>query len=442
MDNLSEFKNINEVVNKWEEVLDFPGLSPISDQRKRQATAVMLENQVKDSLDSRSMIFEADIPNVSNDLTGSNSNLARFDPILISLVRRAAPMMIAFDVCGVQPMSGPTGLVFSLKSGYANTTAGYTGEALFNEANTGYSGNKASNVESLAGGVYTANSTSNDHIITGIGTSTLLGETDDNWPQMGFKLEKTQVTAKTRRLKADFTIELAQDLKAINNLDAEQELSNILSTEIMFEQNREIIRTIYNVAKPGGTGNTGVVNIAVDGGDITSRYFGEAWRGLKFLIDRDAIAIQKDTRRGRGNFIICDAETASALSNIGILDYSIVSKQAALSNSPDETTSTFVGMLGNMKVFVDPYVNIGQNFYVVGYKGNSPYDAGLFYCPYVGLQMFKVTNPYTFEPSIGFKTRYGILEHPFSGSSYVNTPVADGSHQNIYYRVALVNNLI
>jgi hypothetical protein len=442
MDNLSEFKNINEVVSKWEKVLDFDGLAPITDQRKRQATAIMLENQVKDSQDSRSMIFEADIPNISNDLQGSNSNLARFDPILISLVRRSAPMMIAFDVCGVQPMSGPTGLVFSLKSGYANTTAGFTGEALFNEANTAYSGDKNSSVESLSGGAYTANTTANDHIITGVGTSTILGETDDNWPQMGFKLEKTQVTAKTRRLKADFTVELAQDLKAINNLDAEQELSNILSTEIMFEQNREVIRNIYNVAKAGGTANTGAVNLAVDGGDITSRYFAEAWRGLKFLIDRDAIKIQKDTRRGRGNFVICDAETASALANIGILDYSLVSKQAALSNEPDETTSTFVGMLGNMKVFVDPYIDLGKSFYVVGYKGNSPYDAGMFFCPYVGLQMFKVTNPYTFEPSIGFKTRYGMLEHPFSGSSYLSSPSADGAHQNAYYRVSLVNNLI
>ena len=442
MDNLREFTNINEVVNKWEKVLDFPGLAPISDPRKRQATAVMLENQVKDSQDSRSMIFEtASIPNVSNDLQGSNSNLSRFDPILISLVRRAAPMMIAFDVCGVQPMSGPTGLVFSLKSGYANTSAGYTSEALFNEADSGYSGNKAG-VQSLANGVYTANSTANAQIISGIGTSTLLGETDDSWPQMGFKLEKSQVTATTRRLKADFTIELAQDLKAINNLDAEQELSNILSTEIMFEQNREIIRTIYNVAKPGGTTNTGAVNITVATGDLYSRYFAESWRALKFLIDRDSIAIQKDTRRGRGNFVICDAETASALSNVGILDYSIVSKQAALSNSPDETTSTFVGMLGNMKVFVDPYVNIGKSFYVVGYKGNSPYDAGLFYCPYVGLQMFKVTNPNTFEPSIGFKTRYGILEHPFSGSGYVSSPSANASHQNVYYRVALITGLV
>lgn len=433
---------LKQIVEKWSPVLDYADAGKITDSYRRQVTALLLENQVQDSQKQNQMVLsEADIPNVSNDLSGSSSNLARFDPILISLIRRAAPMMIAFDVCGVQPMTGPTGLIFAIKSGYANTTSGYTEEALFNEALTGYSGD-GSTQGSLSDGPYTANTTANAHIATGIGTTTLLGETDDAWPQMGFSLTKTTVDVKTRRLKADYTIELAQDLKAVNNLDAEQELSNILSTEILFEMNREIIRTIYNIAKPGGTSNTGSVNIANSAGDINGRYFAEQWRGLRFLIERDAIKIQKDTRRGKGNFLITDAETAAALAMIGILDYSLVSKDAALGNMPDETTSTYVGNMGKMKVFVDPYINVGQNFYVVGYKGNSPYDAGLFYAPYVPLQKMSVTNPYTFQPSIGFKTRYGIKEHPFSGSTYVDGPSANGAHKNVYYRVSTINNLV
>lgn len=432
---------LKQIVEKWAPVLDYSDAGKITDSYKRQVTALLLENQVQDSQKQNQMVLnEADIPNVSNDLSGSSSNLARFDPILISLIRRAAPMMIAFDVCGVQPMTGPTGLIFAIKSGYANTTSGFTGEALFNEALTGYSGDESTQ-GSLANGPYTANTTANAHIVTGIGTTTLLGETDDSWPQMGFSLTKTTVDVKTRRLKADYTLELAQDLKAVNNLDAEQELSNILSTEILFEMNREIIRTIYNIAKPGGTANTGVVNIATSTGDINGRYFAEQWRGLRFLIERDAIKIQKDTRRGKGNFLITDAETAAALAMIGILDYSLISKDAALSNMPDETTSTYVGNMGKMKVFVDPYINVGQNFYVVGYRGNSPYDAGLFYAPYVPLQKLQVTNPYTFQPSIGFRTRYGIKEHPFSGSSYTDAPSAAAAHKNVYYRVSTISNL-
>ena len=275
---------------------------------------------------------------------------------------------------------------------------------------------------------------------------------------MGFSLEKHQVTAKTRRLKADYTVELAQDLKKVNNLDAEQELANILSTEIVFEQNREIIRTIYNIAKLGGTTNTGVVNIDSTGGDINGRYFAEQWRGLRFLIERDAIKIQKDTRRGKGNVLIVDAETAAALAMIGVLDYSLISKDAALSAMPDETTSTFVGNIGKMKVFVDPYIDLGKNFYISGYKGTSPYDAGLFYCPYLPLQKFQVTNPYTFQPSIGFKTRYAISESPFAydaaniGSpdgqygidqaTFTVSPILANAHKNKFFRVSLIQGLI
>jgi hypothetical protein len=439
---------VQQITEKWEPVLNYDGIAPITDSHKRAVTAMLFENMAQDAAEQKqSALMEADIPNVSGDLTGSSSNLARFDPILISLIRRAAPMMIAFDVAGVQPMTGPTGLIFALRSGYANTTSGFTGEALFNEAQTGYSGDGVTQ-GSLSGASPFVNTSS--VLTTGIGTSTLLGETDSAWPQMGFALEKHQVSAKTRRLKADYTIELAQDLKKVNNIDAEQELANILSTEIVFEQNREIIRTIYNIAIPGGTGNTGVVDIDTTSGDINGRYFAEQWRGLRFLIEKDAIKIQKDTRRGKGNVLIVDAETAAALAMIGVLDYSLISKEAALSAMPDETTSTFVGNIGKIKVFVDPYIDLGQNFYIVGYKGTSPYDAGLFYCPYLPLQKFQVTNPYTFQPSIGFKTRYGLTESPFaydygtasSQNTWTSTENADYAHKNKYFRVSLISNLV
>lgn len=441
-------KNLKSIIEKWEPVLDYKGEAPITDSHKRASTAIMLENMAQDAAEqSQQYLMEADIPNVSGDLQGSNSNLARFDPILISLVRRAAPMMIAFDVAGVQPMTGPTGLVFALRSAYANTTAGYVDEALFNEANTAYSGNKSSSVEGL-GGVYTANSTVNDHIVTGIGTTTILGEEDDAWPQMGFSLEKHIADVKTRRLKADYTIELQQDLKKVNNLDAEQELTNILSTEIVFEMNREVIRTMYNIAKPGGTSNTGLVNIETTTGDINGRYFAEQWRGLRFLIEKDLIKIQKDTRRGKGNVLIVDAETAAALAMINVLDYSLINKSAGLSDMPDETTSTYVGSLGKTKVFVDPYVDLGSNFYLAGYKGNSPYDAGLFYLPYIPLQKYQVTNPFSMQPSIGFKTRYGITENPFAydkgTTMYTNTAsgyTVDLAHRNKYFRVSKIAGL-
>lgn len=441
-------KNLKSIIEKWEPVLDYKGSTPITDSYKRSAVAVMLENMAQESASaSEQALMEADIPNVSGDLQGSNSNIDRFDPILISLIRRAAPMMIAFDVAGVQPMTGPTGLVFALRSAYANTTAGYVEEALFNEANTSYSGDKNASVEGLGDGAYTANSSVNDHIVTGIGTTTILGETDDAWPQMGFSLEKHSVEAKTRRLKADYTVELQQDLKKVNNLDAEQELTNILSTEIVFEMNREMIRTMYNVAIPGGTTGTGLVNLDTSTGDVDGRYFGEQWRGLRFMIERDANRIMKDTRRGRGNVLVVDADTATALHMINVLDYSgVINKSAGLSDMPDESQSTYVGNIGKMKVFVDPYVEIGDNFYLVGYKGGSPYDAGLIYAPYVGLTRFNVTNYQTMQPIVGFKTRYGITENPFAyekgGTMYTSARTADTAHRNKYFRVSKITNLM
>ncbi len=365
-----------QIVEKWAPILDHPSFDKISDPYRRAVTARLLENQEAASQSKTpGMVFEtADIPNVSNDLTGVSNSLDKYDPVLVSLVRRAMPKVIAYDICGVQPMTGPTGLIFSMKSTYASSTVPNVSEALFNEANTSYSGTGTH--EPFAGGnpATGANTSPLDAFTSGLGLSTSGGELDDAWNQMGFEIAKTTVGVKTRNLKADYTTELAQDLKAVHNLDAESELANILSTEILNEINREVVRNIYSIAKPGGTSENGVVDLAVSTGDINGRYFAEQWRGLQFMIDRDAIRIAKATRRGKGNFIIVDAETASAMASQKILDYAgIVGDGAGLSEIPDETVGTFAGTIGGkLKVYIDPFVDIAQNFYVVGYKGNSP----------------------------------------------------------------------
>ncbi len=436
-----------QLIKKWSPVLEHKSLNPIRDAHIKSVTATILETTEK-VLNNQGMIFEGNV--AGDSLTGNQTSgglgdnagqsLSNFTPILISLIRRSIPQLIAFDTVGVQPLTMPTGLIFALRSGYANTTSSFTKEALFNEANTAWSGtHTGSTGQSILPG--TSNNALADFDI-GLGISTSVGEADSNWPQMGFTIEKTAVDVQTRRLKADYTLELAQDLKAVHNLDAESELSNILSQEILGEINREVTRLIYTVAKPGGKNNTGAVNLTVSNGDVNGRFFGEQWRGLQFLIERDAIAIAKDTRRGKGNYIIVDAETASALALAGVLDYSsLISPKAQLGSVPDETTSTYAGSLGGrLKVFIDPYVNLGKNFYAVGYKGTSPYDAGIFYCPYVPLQLVRAQNPNTFQPSIGFKTRYGITEHPFAGSTFSRTRT--GAHQNKYFRISVINNLI
>lgn len=437
------------LVQKWAPILDHPSLDPITDPYRRVVTATVLENQEKASMEDNGLIFETTsgiIPNTSQDLNGpSNGNIARYDPVLISLIRRSLPQLIAYDVCGVQAMTGPVGLIFAMKSGYANTSNSFTSEALFNEANSKYSGtggtqaalnNPASSANTLAGLAA---------IDAGLGLTTFAGETNDAWPQMGFEIVKSIVGVRSRQLKADYSVELSQDLKAVHNLDAESELSNILSHEILNEINREITRLIYSIAKPGGTNSTGSVNLSISGGDINGRYFAEQWRGLQFLIEKDATYIAKETRRGKGNFIITNSEVASALAMIGVLDYGIVSKDASLAVLPDETKSTYVGTLGGrLKVYVDPFVDLGSNFYTVGYKGSSPYDAGLFYCPYIPLQFTKATHPLTFQPTIGFRTRYGLKEHPFSGSTFVDdntTRTNANSHKNVFYRISAVNHL-
>jgi len=423
-----------QLTKKWEPVLNHDGLGQISDKYKRAVTAVVLENQERALREERTALFETPANNIAG--TGA-SDIDRYDPILISLVRRALPNLMAYDVAGVQPMTGPTGLIFAMKSAYT-TQAGT--EALFNEADTDFSGTGTHAGSNPVDGSYT----------TGTGVATVdaeqLGEsggTDFN--QMAFSIEKTTVTAKTRALKAEYTVELAQDLKAIHGLDAEGELSNILSQEILAEINREVIRTIYKVAKTGAasTATAGTFDLDVDS---NGRWSVERFKGLLFNIERDANVIAQDTRRGKGNFIICSSDVAAALAMAGMLDTG-----GALNGSPtlqvDDTGNTFVGTLnGRYKVFVDPYsANTGaaSQFYVVGYKGANAYDAGIFYCPYVPLQMVRAIDPNTFQPKIGFKTRYGMIANPFVTQSNGTT---DGdtftSNRNQYYRRVKVTNLM
>jgi hypothetical protein len=423
-----------QLTKKWEPVLNHDGLGQISDKYKRAVTAVVLENQEKALREERTALFETPANNIAG--TGA-SDIDRYDPILISLVRRALPNLMAYDVAGVQPMTGPTGLIFAMKSKYS-TQAGT--EALFNEADTDFAGTGTHDGSNPVDGTYT----------TGTGIATVdaeqLGEsggTDFN--EMAFSIEKTTVTAKTRALKAEYTVELAQDLKAIHGLDAEGELSNILSQEILAEINREVIRTIYKVAKTGAasTATAGTFDLDVDS---NGRWSVERFKGLLFNIERDANVIAQDTRRGKGNFIICSSDVAAALAMAGMLDTG-----GALNGSPtlqvDDTGNTFVGTLnGRYKVFVDPYsANTGaaSQFYVVGYKGANAYDAGIFYCPYVPLQMVRAIDPNTFQPKIGFKTRYGMIANPFVTQSNGTT---DGdtftANRNQYYRRVKVTNLM
>ena len=419
--------------NKWDSVINHADIPQIKDAYKRQVTAVLLENQEKALQEERQALWETvPVNNVGGGFSGQvngspNANLAGYDPILISLVRRAMPNLMAYDVCGVQPMTGPTGLIFAMKSNYA--TQGGT-EALFNEADTDYAGssitahvgsNPVSGTYTTGGGIAT-------------GDAEKLGDTYA-FGEMAFSIEKTTVTAKTRALKAAYTVELAQDLKAVHGLEAEGELSNILSQEILFEINREVIRTMYAAAKPGAdTGSTttyGTFDLDVD---ANGRWSVERFKGLLFQIERDCNNIAQQTRRGKGNFIVCSADVASALSMAGILDYT-----PALSTNlnVDDTGNTFAGVLnGKIRVYVDPYsanLNTANQFYVVGYKGTSPYDAGMFYCPYVPLQMVRAVDPATFQPKIGFKTRYGMVTNPFTSLS---------ADSNTYYRRVKVTNLM
>lgn len=441
----------DRLVEKWSPVLNEESAGTIADRHKRAVTAAILENTEKalNEENARQNFLSED--RAANN-TGSAAN---WNPVLISLVRRAMPNLMAYDICGVQPMTGPTGLIFAMKSRYRTTRAGATSgnEALFNEAVTGFSGDSSASQGadgSGLSGLTDSNADSNiDNDRTGPtfggGMSTFnaeqLGTTGESaFAEMGFTIEKATVTAKSRALKAEYTLELAQDLKAIHGLDAETELANILSTEILAEINREVIRTINSQAKTGAqTDNCQTKGIFDLSTDADGRWSVEKFKGLHVQLDREANQIAKDTRRGKGNFIVCSSDVASALAASGALDYA-----PALSTNlnVDDTGNTFAGVLnGRIKVYIDPYAT--ADYITVGYKGTNPYDAGLFYCPYVPLTMVRAVGENDFQPRIGFKTRYGMVSNPYVDTA--NMSGRDGlatAKTNQYYRIFRVDNIM
>jgi hypothetical protein len=471
-----------QLQNKWAPLLNYEGLDPIKDSHRRAVTAVLLENQERflreqSSFDNGSLSMLMESPTNSGNAAGASGAFggsaaaggptAGFDPVLISLIRRSMPNLVAYDLAGVQPMSGPTGLIFAMRSRYTNQSGN---EAFFNEVDSAFSGQDAGRDETAgfsdtaAGIGTTAQSGTNPSVLNPVGTATstaynvgqgmvtgdaenLDGTGSDAFNQMAFSIEKVTVTAKSRALKAEYSLELAQDLKAIHGLNAEAELANILSTEILAEINREVIRTIYKVAEQGAVQNTATAGIFDLDVDSNGRWSVEKFKGLLFQIERDANAIAQRTRRGKGNIVMCSADVASALTMAGVLDYT----PALNSNlNVDDTGNTFAGtLMGKFKVYIDPYsANLttanatpGNQYYVVGYKGSSPYDAGIFYCPYVPLQMVRAVGENSFQPKIGFKTRYGLVANPFAegtsqglGRLQVNA--------NRYYRRVAVKNLM
>ena len=440
-----------QLLEKWSPVLDHSDMEAIKDPYRRQVTAVLLENQERSLQEERIQLNEAAPTNVT-------AGVSKYDPVLIGLVRRAMPKLIAYDLCGVQPMTLPTGLVFAMKSRYANQTGT---EALFNEADSSYSGHYSSTAgdgtqvgtspvqadddgldpwATNAPGNFTAGGS---NAATGVNGGSMTTATAEGVApaEMAFSIEKHTVTAGSRALKAEYSIELAQDLKAVHGLDAESELSNILSSEITAEMNREVIRTMYKIAKTGadyGTTTAGTFDLDVDS---NGRWSVERFKGLLFQIERDANRIAQTTRRGKGNMLLCSADVASALAMAGMLDYSKISASLDV----DDSQNVFVGTLnGKYKVYVDPYMANGSmnQYYMVGYKGSSPYDAGMFYCPYVPLQMLRAVDPITFQPKIGFKTRYGMVGNPLAGADADSAGnVGMAARTNAYYRMVKVANL-
>ena len=417
---------------KWAPVLEHPDMPEIKDPYKRAVTAILLENQEKalaeDGGSTRGLLQEA-VPVNSTDSTYQTYQ----DPILISMIRRSMPNLIAYDVCGVQPMTGPTGLIFAMRAKYS-TQAGT--EALVDESDTSFT-SSGSHINSGTAGVTGAQGGSPAlTLIQGLATATgeALGDSPE-FAEMAFAIDKVTVTAKSRALKGEYTMELAQDLKAVHGLDAETELANIISQEVLAEINRETMRTIYFSANHGAQHNTSTAGVFDLDVDSNGRWSVEKFKGLMFQIERDANAVAEKTRRGKGNVIICAPDVASALSMGGVLDSS-----TAL--NVDSTGNTFVGTLGGRyKVFIDPYANASAtNFYVVGYKGSSAYDAGIFYCPYIPLQMVRAVGENSFQPKIGFKTRYGMVSNPFANST--GDGVVTTANDNYYYRIVRVDNLM
>jgi len=466
--------NAEYLQEKWAPILNHEG--GIKDSHRRMVTAVLLENQERALREEREFLYEA--PTNATGSSGATAGFsadaaaggptAGFDPVLISLIRRAMPNLVAYDLAGVQPMNGPTGLIFAMRSRYTNQSGT---EALFDEANTAFSGIGTNNalgnpyVAGSAGasvgfgtdtqrgdnpGILDPNANETAYSVgRGMNTETAegLGEAGNDFNQMAFSIEKVTVTAKSRALKAEYSLELAQDLKAIHGLNAEAELANILSTEILAEINREVIRTIYKAAEAGAqsnVANAGTFDLDVDS---NGRWSVEKFKGLIFQIERDANAIAQRTRRGKGNMILCSADVASALTMAGVLDYT----PALNANlNVDDTGNTFAGVLaGKYRVYIDPYsANVGSagngaQYYVAGYKGSSPYDAGLFYCPYVPLQMVRAVGENTFQPKIGFKTRYGLVSNPYAEGNVSNQGLGRiTAASNRYYRRVRVLNLM
>jgi hypothetical protein len=441
----------DRLVEKWSPVLNEEAAGKIGDVHKRAVTAVVLENTEKALQEQGLMETAANAAAAGTVASGGAAD--NWNPILISLVRRAMPNMMAYDICGVQPMSGPTGLIFAMKSKYKTTKAGVSvdDEALFDEAAVGFSGDSATTANGSPSGLSGVSDTDADSTLVDSGSSYVpqtgdayttaeaeaLGNTGESFAEMGFSIEKATVTAKSRALKAEYTLELAQDLKAIHGLDAETELANILSTEILAEINREVIRTINAQAKIGARqANVTTKGIFDLSSDADGRWSAEKFKGLGVQLDREANTIAKETRRGKGNFIICSSDVASALAASGMLDYS-----PALSTNlnVDDTGNTFAGVLnGRIRVYIDPYAD--TDYINVGYKGTNPYDAGVFYCPYVPLTMVRAVGENDFQPRIGFKTRYGMASNPFVGSSPADGLASNRTNQ--YYRIFRVDNIL
>ena len=449
-----QMPNLEHLQEKWAPILNHEGMDSIKDNHRAMVTAQLLENQEQMLREEREFLGEA-----PTNVTGAA--IDNFDPVLISLIRRSMPNLVAYDLAGVQPMNGPTGLIFAMRSRYTDQTSG---EAFFDEPNTAFSGQDDD--QSLTGGFSDAaagfgtdsQGGTNPSVLNPVGSATTsaynvgqgmttaeaeqLGDaTNNHFQEMAFSIEKVTVTAKSRALKAEYSLELAQDLKAIHGLNAEAELANILSTEILAEINREVIRTIYKSAEQGATLNTATAGTFDLDVDSNGRWSVEKFKGLIFQMERDANQIAQRTRRGKGNIIMCSADVASALTMAGVLDYT----PALNANlNVDDTGNTFAGVLGGkFRVYIDPYSanNDANQYYVAGYKGSSPYDAGLFYCPYVPLQMVRAVGENTFQPKIGFKTRYGMVSNPFAEG------LTEGlgrlrANSNRYYRRVKVQNLM
>ena len=438
-----------DIQRKWEPILAHPDLAPIKDTHRRSVTAVVLENTEKALREANQYVPQTLTEAAPANATGAD--IDTFDPVLISLVRRAMPNLIAYDICGVQPMTGPTGLIFAMRSKYS-TQGNSATENFYNEVNTSFSSvvSGANTLGQKNVGTYPGNTSTGTANLaeTGIynfgsGMSTAQAEALGSsgnvaFAEMAFSIEKVTVTAKSRALKAEYTMELAQDLKAIHGLDAETELSNILSAEILAEINREVVRTINVTATRGATENTTTAGRFDLDTDSNGRWSVEKFKGLMFQVEREANQIAKATRRGKGNIIICSSDVASALQMAGVLDYAPALNSNNL--NVDDTGNTFAGVLnGRVRVYIDPYA--GGNYMVVGYKGSSAFDAGLFYCPYVPLQMVRAVDPDSFQPKIGFKTRYGMVANPYAEGATAGLGALT-KDSNVYYRRVLVDNLM